>query len=198
LEEGGDYDRLVGFLDEAEDIYRTIGDVGGLGDVEWSRGNYTAHVLDDLPLAIEHMKKSIDFYAQAGNEFGMGWGLFEVGEMARRLGDVEQAWPYLSRGLSLFADHRDISGVVLLLAAAAGIALDLGDPRRAFRLAGAFHGLRITSGTEIVRSSLNQIAGLEFETMEALTGEEAIPYREGRALGVEQAVAYALAGPTDA
>jgi hypothetical protein len=34
--------------------------------------------------------------------------------------------------------------------------------------------------------------------MEALTGEEAIPYREGRALGVEQAVAYALAGPTDA
>jgi hypothetical protein len=113
------------------------------------------------------------------------------------VGDLDEAWPYISRGLTLFADHRDISGVVLSIAAAAGAALDLGDWERATRLAGAFHGLRITSGAEIVSSSLNQIAGLEFETLEALSGEAAIPYREGRAMSFDQAVAYALAGPTD-
>ena len=184
-------------LDEAETIYRELGDVGGLGDVEWARGNSIAHVDDDMPTAIEHMKRSIDYYRQAGNEFGMGWGMFEVGEMARRVGDVEQARPFIIQGLSLFAEHRDVSGVVLFIAAAAGLALDLGDLERAYRLAGAFHGLRITSGTEIVRSSLNQIEGLEFEILEAQSGEEAIPYREGRAMTFDQAVAYALGGPTD-
>jgi len=117
--------------------------------------------------------------------------------MARRVGDVEQARPFIIQGLSLFAEHRDVSGVVLFIAAAAGLALDLGELERAYRLAGAFHGLRITSGTEIVRSSLNQIEGLEFETLEAQSGEEAIPYREGRAMTFDQAVAYALSGPTD-
>jgi hypothetical protein len=127
----------------------------------------------------------------------MGWGLFEVGDMARRNGDYEEAWEYQSRGLRLFADHDDVSGVVLLLASIAGLAQDLGDRPRALRLAGAFHRLRISSGTEIVRSEINRVAGLEYETMEALTGEDAILYREGQAMSLEQAVAYALAGPTD-
>ena len=184
-------------LDEAESLYRGLGDVGGLGDVEWGRGNVTGYGFEDLPGAMEHMKRSIEYYQQAGNEFGMGWGLFEVGEMARRMGDYEQAWPYIQRGLELFAEHRDVSGVVMTLASAAGLARDLGAVTRAQRLGGAFHGLRITSGTEIVRSDLNAVEGLEFETLEALAGEAAIPYREGRAMSIDQAVEYALGGPTD-
>jgi predicted ATPase/class 3 adenylate cyclase len=185
-------------LDEAEELYAGLGDLGGLGDVEWGRGNLVAYSSDDLVSAIEHMRRSIDYYNQAGNEFGMGWGLFEVGDMSRRLGHHEQAWDHLSRGLRLFADHHDVSGVVLLLASMAGLAQDLGDRPRALRLAGAFHRLRITSGTEIVRSEINRIPGLEYETLEALSGEEAIHYREGHAMTFEQAVAYGLAGPTDA
>ena len=34
-------------------------------------------------------------------------------------------------------------------------------------------------------NELNRIEGLDFETMEALTGEAAIPYREGRAMSLE-------------
>jgi tetratricopeptide (TPR) repeat protein len=184
-------------LDEAEQLYTGLGDLGGLGDVEWGRGNLIAYASDDLAGAIEHTRRSIDYYSQAGNEFGTGWGLFEVGDMSRRLGDYEQAWEFQSRGLRLFADHHDVSGVVLLLASLAGLALALGDRRRALRLAGAFHRLRITTGTEIVRSELNRIEGLEYETLEALTGEEGIDYREGQAMSLEQAVAYALAGATD-
>lgn len=182
-------------LDEAEELYRGLDDVGGLGDVEWGRGNLISYSSDDLESALLHTKKSIEYYRQAGNEFGMGWGMFEAGDMARRLGDYETAWSYTAPALALFADHRDVSGVVLLLASAAGLAQDLGHRERSQRLAGAFHGLRITSGTEIVISSINLIEGLEFETLEALTGEEAIPYREGRAMDLDQAVAYALEGP---
>jgi predicted ATPase/class 3 adenylate cyclase len=193
-----DFDASSNALDEAQKLYEDLGDIGGLGDVEWARGNLIAYASEDLATAIVHCKRSIDYYSQAGNEFGMGWGLFEVGDMSRRLGDYEQAWEYQSRGLALFADHDDVSGIVLLVAAIAGLALALGDRPRALRLAGAFHRLRIISGTEIVRSEINRVEGLEYEMLEALTGDEAIQYREGQALTLEQTVAYALAGPTDA
>jgi hypothetical protein len=127
----------------------------------------------------------------------MGWGLFEVGQMSLQLGRTEQAWSYLEKGLRLFAGHRDISGIVLALAVSAGVARDLGDTERAHRLIGASQSLAAISGTEIVRNELNIIEGLEFETLEALSGEVAIPYREGRAMGLDQSIAYALAGPTD-
>jgi len=182
-------------LDEAESIFMDLGDVGGLGDIEWARGNVAGHLEGDLWRAIEHMKKSVDYYRQAGNEFGMGWGMFEVAYMSRRLGEGEQAWSYLEQATRLFAGHSDVSGVVLTLAAAAGIALDLGDVARARRLAGASQGLAMTSGTGIVRNDLNTIEGLEFETLEALIGEEAIPYREGRAMSLDHALEYLLAGP---
>jgi hypothetical protein len=146
---------------------------------------------------MEHMKKSIEFYREAGNEFGMGWGLHQVGDMARRIGDYEQAWDHVAQGLVLFAEHRDVSAVVLLLAVAAAIAKAMGDEERGLRLAGAFHGLRLASGTEIVVAEANRIEGFEFETLEALTGEAAIPYREGRAMSLDQAVTYALTGPAD-
>jgi predicted ATPase/class 3 adenylate cyclase len=184
-------------LDEAGALYRDLGDIGGLGDVEWAWGNVAAYEDKDVPGAIAHMKKSIEYYEQAGNEFGMGWGLFEVGHLSRGLGEYDQAWGYLSRGLTLFAEHRDVSGVVLLLAGSAGLALVLGDRDRAHRLAGAFHGLRISSGTEIVLNEMNRIEALDYATMEALSGEAAIPYREGRAMSLEAAVAYALTGPSD-
>ena len=54
-------------LDEAEALYRELGDVGGIGDVEWGRGNYTAYVDDDSAAAMAHMKKSIEYY-EAGRE----------------------------------------------------------------------------------------------------------------------------------
>jgi predicted ATPase/class 3 adenylate cyclase len=192
-----DFDASNRAFDEAEELYTQLGDVGGLGDVEWGRGNLVAYASDDLAKAIEHTKRSIEYYRQAGNEFGMGWGLFEVGDMSRRSGDYEQAWEYQSRGLALFAEHDDVSGVVLLTSSIAGLAVALGDRPRALRLAGAFHRLRISSGTEIVRSELNRIEGLDYETLEALTGDDAVYYREGQAMSLEQTIAYALAGPID-
>jgi hypothetical protein len=97
----------------------------------------------------------------------------------------------------MFTSHRDVSAAVIFIATIAAVAQDLGDHQRAQRLAGAFTTLQISSGTDLVSHELNRVAGLDYETLEALTGDPAIPYREGRALGFDEAVAYALAGPTD-
>ncbi|MGA8038910.1 MAG: hypothetical protein WCA93_02270, partial [Acidimicrobiia bacterium] len=184
-------------LGEAEDLYGELGDESGLGDVEWGRGNTIAYAGGSFEPAVEHMKLSIEHYRRSGNEFGMGWGMFEVGDMERRLGQFEEAWGFVHDGLQLFAGHKDVSGVVMFIAVAAGLAKDLGDMMRAYRLAGAFHGLRITSGVDIVRFDTNQIDGLEFETLESITGEPALVYRQGREMSIDEAVAYALSGPTD-
>jgi predicted ATPase/class 3 adenylate cyclase len=182
----------VAMLDEAEEIYRRLGDVGGLGDVAWGRGN--AYLIDrDFAKAVEPFEASVDYYEQAGNEFGRGWGLYELGFVAIRRGDLEAAGRYFHDGLSLFAAHHDESAAVMFVAGLAGLAQEQGDEEEKLRLAGAFHSMRITTGTDLVTYTINLPPGLEYETMEALTGEHAEWYRQGKAMGYDEAVAYALA-----
>ena len=81
----------------------------------------------------------------------------------------------------------------MFVAGLAGLAQEQGDDEEKLRLAGAFHSMRITTGTDLVSYTINLPPGLEYETMEALTGEQAEWYRQGRAMGYDEAVAYALA-----
>jgi hypothetical protein len=173
-----------------------LDDEAGLADVEWGRGN--AYIFDDnFERAKEHFANSAEFYRRSGNEFGRGWALFEAAEVAMRTEDPVAAWGYLRDGLVLFAEQRDISAMVLFLGGATWIASQMGDVSRARRLAGAWHQLRITSGTDLATIEINQVPGYEFETLEALAGDEAEPYRDGKSMSLETAIEYALAGPTD-
>jgi predicted ATPase/class 3 adenylate cyclase len=191
-EGGTGVSEAVAMLDEAEEIYRRLGDIGGLGDVAWGRGN--VYLIDrDFAKAAEPFEASVDYYRQAGNEFGRGWGLYELGFVAIRRGDLGAAGRYLHDGLSLFAAHHDESAAVMFVAGLAGLAQERGDEEEKLRLAGAFHGMRITTGTDLVSYTINLPPGLEYETMEALTGDQAEWYRQGKAMGYDEAVAYALA-----
>ncbi len=191
------YEATEALLDEADEIYGRLGDVGGMGDIEWSRGNAVAFLLEDRDGAIVHWKKSADHYAAAGNEFGLGWALFETGSTLQQIGRFDEGWEYLRRGLTLFVGHLDVSAAVLFLAQIAAVAKGFGDIVRAERLVGAFTTLRIASGTDLVDIEINQIEGIEISRLETLTGDASVPYREGRAMSFDEAVAYTLAGPTD-
>jgi predicted ATPase len=182
-------------LDEAQTIYESLGDTNGLGDIAWGRGNLLTFS-EDYVESSHHLVRSADLYRQAGNEFGMGWAMFEVGGVALRMGDPLGAWPSARDGLQLFAHHNDVSAVVLFLTLAAGIAYKLGDLQRAYRAAGAFHGLRISSGTDLATIDFNVTVGLEFETLEALDpGPLRDAYEAGKKLTYERAIEYALSGP---
>jgi len=195
--EGISIEEANSLFNEADEIFTRLGDLGGRGDIEWARGNSVAFILEDRDGAIEHMKRAGDYYAEAGNEFGLGWALFETGSMLQQTGRFEEGWVYLQRGLALFEGHRDVSAAVLFIAQIAAVAKGLDDESRAKRLVGAFTTLRISSGTDIVDIEVNQIPGMEYKMLEDLGGEAAVPYREGRAMSFDEAVAYALAGPTD-
>lgn len=183
-------------LDEAESIYEDLGDLNGLGDVSLGRGN-VASFGKDLVDSRAHLERSADLYERAGNEFGRGWAMFEVGTVAVLLGDPQGAWPFVRDGLRLFDGHHDVSAVVMFLMSAARIALELGDVQRAHRLAGAFHGLRISTGTDLAMIDFNLVEGLEYATMEARDDALGGLYREGKAMSYGAAVDYALNGPID-
>lgn len=184
-------------LDEAERLFEEVGDTSGLGDVEWARGNVRGLFLGDHETGLGHWARSLAYYRQAGNNFGTGWAIFELGSVALRAGDPAKAWPYLREGLQLLSSDGDVSAAVLFIALIGGVALQLGDAQRANRLGGAFHSLRMTSGTDIVDHETNRVEELTQDRLEALTGEARAAYLEGRGMDFATAVAYALAGPTD-
>jgi hypothetical protein len=192
----GDVDAVRGevyeLYDEGEAISRRLGDESGLGNITWGRALSVSDLDDDDAAALALFQESIEHYRRAGNEFGMGWGRFEVAVFSARLGDVETAWEYLEDGLELFASHRDVSAVVLFLSLAAALAQVAGDEERAARLTGAVRGLRNWSGADIVDQEMTRIRSLTREELDPTRADLAPLYEAGMAMDLSQAVAYAL------
>jgi tetratricopeptide (TPR) repeat protein len=179
-------------LERAKAIYERLGDENGLGDVAWGIGtSYTQQ--SGFMEGEEYYVEATEHYRRAGNLFGVGWSAFEVAGHRYRMGKYAEAWPYLRESIALFAEHRDVSGLVLTVSQAAGIALGVGDELTAYRMAGGYNRLRRESGTDLVSISLNIVQGLEPETLEHLTGDAMAAYLEGQGMSFEQLVAYVLA-----
>ena len=191
-----DFDSAEKLFAEAQAIFEAHGDEDGLGDLAWGWGNMRTF-LDRDQEAYQYFVEAADHYRSSGNEFGVGWSLFEAAYLKARGGQPFDADDHLKEALRLFSSHRDVSGVVMILFQMAGVALDLGDRRRAFRLAGVVDSLRHSSGVGIVGIDINAVEGLDLERLDELAGDEAEALTDGRAMTLDQAVSYALAGPTD-
>lgn len=184
-------------LDEGEELFRRLGDEDGLGDIAWARGN-TAMGTGDWDAAFEHYTRASEYYKRSGNEFGFGWSLFEVGFVLVNQGRPQEAWEALVEALRLFAGHRDVSGVLLVVYQLAGVALALGDRRRCFRLVGVVDALRKRSGADIVGIALVAVEGVDLDRLDEFSGDDLVALDEGRTMALDAAIEYALAGPTDA
>jgi tetratricopeptide (TPR) repeat protein len=191
-----EFETARGLLTEAEEIFGRLEDDDGLGDVAWGRGNLLLAQVE-LDQAHACYVAAADRYRQSGNEFGVGWSLFEAGYVLTQLGQPDRAWPVINEALRLFWGHHDISGVVMNLFQLAGIARALGDLPRSYRLLGAMDALRKSSGVDIVGLDINSIEGIDPDHFDQLEGDDAAAFAEGGAMTMAQAVAYGLAGPTD-
>ncbi len=191
-----EWDRGRETILEARDIYLRLEDTDGLGDAAWGMGNTYMNEADGDNL-LTWFKEATKYYRQSGNDFSLGWSNFEVGAYYERAGEYAEGWPYLRDAMALFGSHRDVSGVVLVGAELAGVALGLGDALRAYRLAGMAMHWRDASGADIGTLEFNVPPGLEPETLLSLEGEAGEAFEEGRRATLEAFVEYALAGPID-
>lgn len=107
------------------------------------------------------------------------------------MGERDAARSAFQAAISLFADARDISGVVLSLDDFAQLEADAGDITRAIRLSAAAAALEQTSGTKLASVS-GRLGGQGRPSDRIDNEEQARAFADGQRMSLEDAVAYAL------
>ena len=170
---------------ELEDT-RSIGfELSGLGEVAMRQGDYAR--------ATRLIEESLELRRQLGNKWGVGVSLGMLGWVAMREGDWNRAIARLGESLEVRREIGDMGGSAWCLERLAEVALAQGKPEKAVRLLSAASAQRIFIG-----SVIDPVDQPEYEStrtsLRAELGEErfAATWDEGRALTLEQAIAYAL------
>jgi Flp pilus assembly protein TadD len=184
----GDHQLANTRLEEALALSRELGDarsigfeLSGLGEVALRQGDYGR--------ATQLMEESLELRRQLGNKWGVGVSLGMLGWVAMR----ERDWDRAARRLGESLKVRHKGGSAWCLERLAGVAMVQGQSEKAVRLFGAAAALRASIGSVIDpadqanyeknRKSLRAKLGKErFKTI----------WEEGRAMTLEQVVAYAL------
>lgn len=138
-------------------------------------------------------EESLAILRELGNELSIAYALCNLGNLALDQGDYTTAHLLMRRNLVTFRDHQEIWAINFMLDAFAGLAAHQGQPERALRLAEAGEALREAVG--IVHPSVTQawVDELLNPAFQALDEDQAAAAKAtGRAMTLEQAVAYAL------
>ena len=181
-------------LDEALPMFRQLGDDAGVARCLWGLSQLYIYLKRDAD-AVTALEQAIVIFRRLGDRFGLGWALFVRSVLALNLHDTPTAKTMGQEALNIFADADDVSGVVLVLEGLAEVARRDGDPIKAALLAGASAAHEFASG-----AGLGTIVGIRegWRSDAPLSEAETVARAEGKAMSVEEAVAYALAVPESA
>jgi predicted ATPase/class 3 adenylate cyclase len=170
-------------------IFERLGSRRGMAQALWGLGDFD--FLDKrFESGRERVHRSLALAREAGDVFLEAWAQYLLGAMARGEGDVREAGTRLRTALSLFVEARDVSGMVVLLDAVAGVVLEEGDTETAIKLSAAADHLRGRTGTNIYDQT--QSVGSREYAAGRSEAEVARARSEGMALTVDQAVELAL------
>jgi predicted ATPase/DNA-binding SARP family transcriptional activator len=189
----GDYAAARALFEESVAIWRDVGDKWGLAlalhDLGW-----TALCQGDYQRAALRSEESLALSREHGSKEGVAWALQNLGYVAQLQGDYERAKELLKESLALLCELGNKLRIALCLVGLAGISSAEGQLVRAVRLCGAAESLLEVLGAplppverSVYESAVTASRGqLEEETF-------AMAWAEGRAMKLEQIIAYALA-----
>jgi predicted ATPase/class 3 adenylate cyclase len=106
----GDYSEARALFAESLEIFRELGDTGGIGWALVDLGYLTRYEGNHVA-ARSLLEESLGFLTQAGDSEGMAAALGNLGLVARDLGDAEVAEGYLERSLALWQELDDRVGI---------------------------------------------------------------------------------------
>jgi predicted ATPase/class 3 adenylate cyclase len=192
--------KAVATIDQALEIFRELGDEGGVGRSEWALANiqYSDRKISE---ALLHARNALEVFERLGDDFMIGWTTFTLalGAIAQDIESGEgsqekrdEASDLLKRSLRIFSTAQDVSGYTLVIDTLGLVAFRNGDQVRGAHLSGAVRGLERLTGT-----------GLNFWNRGVLDYDPAVVYAapdlaaavaEGEAWSLDEAVAYALEG----
>jgi predicted ATPase/DNA-binding SARP family transcriptional activator/class 3 adenylate cyclase len=191
-QEEGDYSLASALLEESLVIAQELSDRLGmarslhnLGTVALRRGDYTA--------ARALLGESLVIQREHGDRHGMAWSLHDLGEVTWAQGDYRTARSLFMESLAVRHELGDKPGIVECLGGLAGVTATQDQPEWAARLLGAAAALR-----QAVGIPFPTYAQAEYDqgvaAARAALGDEvfAAAWAEGRAMTLDQAVAYAM------
>lgn len=188
----GKYDLAKTRLVEALALSRDLGDtrniafeLSGLGEVALRQQDYVR--------ATQLVEESLELRRQLGNQWGVGVSLGILGWIAMREEKWDRATAQLGESLEVRREIGDQSGSAWCLERLAAVAMAQGQAEKAARLFGAGSALR-ASIRSVIDTADQPAYKSKISALRRALGKERFTriWDEGRALALEQAVAYAL------
>jgi tetratricopeptide (TPR) repeat protein len=158
----------------------------------------TASYQGDLPRAQALLEESLELARALGRPGIIAVGVRELGTVARRAGDVAEAVRHYREALGMSRDMRDRWDSIACLEGLAAATEAQGQAERAVRLWSTATARREAIGAPLPPADRPQYEAA-LERLQATLREAAFAaaWTEGRAMTLEQAIAYALAAAND-
>ncbi len=188
----GDVDRATAKFQKSLDIAQDLEDAEGIALSLLYLGR-AAHMRGDDARSNKLLEESLVVFKDSGDSRGVAEALLELGRVARAQGNDTRAVALCRESLVISRKLGDKTYIAFCLTALAGLIQAVGDAVRAGRLFGAAEML-----LESLDAVLDPVGSLAYDSdltaARLQLGEAAFEEAraEGRALTVEQAVAYAL------
>jgi tetratricopeptide (TPR) repeat protein len=149
-----------------------------------------SRLLGDLDTAQASAERALTLHSDRGDIFGLTGDLYVLGRVAAETGDLDTARRHYLQTLDNMELIRERTGIALILDNLANVANLGGRPREAMRLAGASDSLKELVGGEAPPELLH-LPDPRVRAREHLSEHEIeAAWNEGRAMTMEQAVAY--------
>ena len=185
-------------MNEALERFRALGDERGAANVTWGIGNYE-YFNRRSGQGADLFREALDAFRRLGDRTMEAWSLHMLGSAFVRQGRLDEARANLRDALRLFHDAGDVAGITLGLDDLASIAVAEEDLPRAARLWGSARALSSAGGVllaDFVNEQYEFYARPNISVV--MSPDELEPYaREGRAMSLDETVAYALDVPLD-
>jgi predicted ATPase len=188
----GDFEQAAVLLEESLTLCRQLGAtfrialaLGALGLAALYQG--------DAERALRLFDESLVLHRQLEHTYGIAWSLHYLGRVAQLRGETERATALLSESLTMRRDLGDTAGIAGCLEGLAAVALTYRQAKRSAHLFGAAEFLREAIDAPLSPAErVGHDADLAAARAQADADTFAAAWAEGRAMTLEQAVAYAL------
>ena len=191
----GDCLRGQALHEESLAIRRELGDRGGVAQSLNSLGTL-ARDRGDFPSAKAFFEKSEAILREMGDRWSIAATLHHLGTIAVDQGDPLSARALYMESLSIRREVNDRRGIACSLEGLADVAVAFDESIRAARMWGAAEQLRMEIGAPVQPSECNHYQRQVAAARRAIGDDAAfeLAWQVGRAMTLDQAVKYALAG----
>ena len=190
--ERGDLTSARTLYAESLELKQQVGDERGVAEAQNNLG-VVSRAVGDLDAAIEYYDQALKYFGDAGDKQAMARILMNLGEAKMEQGQFPAAKGFIRGSLVLCQEvdsHWDIADLLELMASTVGAT---GIPEDAARLFGAAAALRELLGAPLPPSEQETYETRLATVKERLKEEDFhTAWKEGEAMDVDQAVAYAL------